>query len=186
MRVRVPEVLVCNRALRHDDGVLVPDAITAIGRRDVVQPAAVVPNDLVVPRLAAAAFDHAVPLVDGPGAVAVLGGAIGVAVLPRLVPLHDEVVSGVGRVTPDHAVEHPIRAVGRAVEDTRHIVVTVLVEGIGGLVAQDRGRRGGVVVAGAEGQHEKEREEEPDVFHYDSLKKNRRDPMSLREFTLIY
>ncbi len=161
--VSVPEVLVRDRAMRHRDGVLVPDAVPT--DRDVARiglrggTACADPFDPVLPDLAAAAV-LTIPLVEGLGAGAVLGRAVRVAVLPLVVPAHDESIVGVGRATPDGAVEVPIHAISEIVELVRHLVVAVLVEARGRVLAQFERQRGreGPFSAGAD--HEREDEGE--------------------------
>lgn len=171
--VCVPEVLVRERALRHDDGVLIPDAVATFSRRRAAGLASAIPDDLVMPGLAATALDLTVPLVDGPGAGAVLGGTVGVAVVPRLVPLHDEVVLRVGRIAPDRTIEHAVRAVGLAVEDAGNLVVPVLVESVCRLTAEGCDRRGRRVVASSDGQQNEEREEKLEAMHQELLEKGK-------------
>lgn len=128
LRMRIPEVLIGNTSLGENHAVLSPDAVAAARERGTVRSAVADPDELVVPRFAGTASDLAVPFVREPGAGAVLGGAIGVAIFPGAIPLHDQMVVGVGRVSPNLAIEHVVRAVGRSDEDVGHIVVAELVE----------------------------------------------------------
>ena len=124
----VPEVLVRHTALGEHDFVLVPDAVAAVGQGRAVGTARADPLHLVVPDFSAAARDLAIPFIAGPGAGAVGRVAVRVARVPRGIPLHQQVVVGVGRVAPDLAVEHLVGAVGETVEDAGATVVAEDVE----------------------------------------------------------
>ncbi len=168
LRVSIPEVGAVDGAVREDDLVLVPDAVPAVRQRSARRTTGADPLDLVVPALLTTVRYLTVPLIVGPGTGAVLGSAVGVAVLPRAVPLHDEVVVGVGRVTPDLAIEHAVDAVGSTVEDASDLVVAVLVEGRSRVLDQgaSQGSRERLLGASADHEGEEEGEGHQETLHH--------------------
>lgn len=97
----VPEVLVRARTLREDDRELSPDAVAAVRKRCTGGSTGTDVLELVVPDVARTAEYLTVPVVRQPSVVAIrIGPALGVAAVPFRVPLHVEMVAGIGRITP--------------------------------------------------------------------------------------
>src|SRR3989344_2624301 len=70
----------------------------------------------------------AVPLVIDPRGVGRIGPTLVVAAIPLRIPLHHDLVVGIRRVAEVGAIEVPVNAVGETVDNTRGLVVSVLVK----------------------------------------------------------
>ncbi len=132
--MRVPEVLVGHRAVAHDHLELPPDGVATRTPVRARRELRADPDDLVLPGLAGAVLDLAVPVVGRPGVgVGRVGPALVVAADPVLGPLHVQLVVGVRGIAPHQPVVVAVHAVGRAIEDPSLVVVAPLVEPASGV-----------------------------------------------------
>src|SRR3989344_5602285 len=139
-------------ALIHEDLELTPDAVATARKRRAVCSARADPLDLVVPDRTGT-FLLAVPLVVYPRVIGWIRPAFVVAAIPLRIPLHHDLIVRIGRVAEVCAVEIAVDAVGKPVEDTRRLVVSILVEA------------GGSNSRSAEQCHPKDRRNEPGIFY---------------------
>lgn len=140
----VPEMAMSRiRSVIGDRFELTPDAVAAgseVRIRIQHQVRAVAdPDDLDQLAPARSSRNITVPLivepsVGGPGSIAEA------SIVPGFAPLHDQVILGVGRVTPDRSVQGPIDSIRGTGEDPSPVVVAELVEpaGVGRSGGEDR------------------------------------------------
>ena len=133
---RPHKMLTIHYALIHNDFIVSPERIAACHPVRASCSCRTNPDDLDVICGRTSIGAHAVPLIRDPGSEAEDGIVvpIDVASVPSGIPLHDEMVVGVGGIAPDLSIERTVYTIGQPGEDSSLVVVPALIESISHLM----------------------------------------------------